>query len=214
MIWMPQLNALLAGLLIVLNWEVLMTLKGGEVLQRDLDRLEYWAMIHGMKFNKDSAPGTEEQGPSRNIRYKYKLGEESLENSCAERDLGVGSSSVWVGRVCPNQEGKLCSGVQQTQHHQPHLEHCEQFWGPQFKEDVKVLDCIQKRATNLVEGMEGMSCEEWRRTLGLSSSEKKRLNFDLVALCGCLRRGHGEGGADLFSLESSDRTHGNGSKMQ
>ncbi|KAK4829900.1 hypothetical protein QYF61_007292 [Mycteria americana] len=57
------------------------------------------------------------------------------------------------------------------------------------------------------------SYEEQLRTLGLSSLEKRRLRGDCIALYSFLRRGSGEGGTDLFSLASSDKMHGNGSKL-
>ncbi|KAK4810815.1 hypothetical protein QYF61_008787 [Mycteria americana] len=40
-----------------------------------------------------------------------------------------------------------------------------------------------------------------------------RLKGNLIALYSFLRRGSGEGGADLFSLVSCDRIHGNGSNL-
>ena len=50
------------------------------------------------------------------------------------------------------------------------------------------------------------------RTLGLSSLER-RLRSDLIACYRFLKRERGEGGADLLFLVSSDRTHGNSSKL-
>jgi len=78
---------------------------------------------------------------------------------------------------------------------------------------VKVLECVQRRATPPVAGLDGMSCEEWLGTPVLSGLERRRLRGDLIAPHSSLRRGSGEGGAELFSLGSRDRMCGTGSKL-
>ena len=56
-----------------------------------------------------------------------------------------------------------------------HLEYCIQMWSPQYRRDMDMLECIQQRATKMIQGMKHLFYEDRLRGLGLFSLEKRRL---------------------------------------
>ena len=83
-------------------------------------------------------------------------------------------------------------------------------WGmkvlsPQYRRDVGLSECIQRRATKMIQGMEYLPYEDRMGKLGLFRLEKRRLWGDLRAACQYLKGSYKKEGDRLLSRVCCDK---------
>jgi len=204
------------------------TLEGRDDFKRDLDRLERWACMNLVKFNKAKCKVLHVgQG---NPKHKFRLGREWLESSAEEKDLGVlVDEKLNMSRQCAlaaQKANRILGCIKRSVASRsrevilplysalmrPHLQYCIQLWSPQHKKDM--LEQVQRRATKMIRGLEYLSYENRLRELGLFSLEKRRLRGDLLAAFQHLKGAYRKDGEGLFTRVCRDRTRGNGCKLK
>ena len=92
----------------------------------------------------------------------------------------------------------------------PHLGYTVKFWFPHYRMDIILLELVQRRITNMIEGIRNISYERRLKLLKLHSLERRRVRGDLIEVFKWVK---GEVGK-VLTISSQDRTRNSGFKLE
>ena len=165
-------------------------------LQMDIDRLSEWSKLWQLPFNVDKCKIL--HIGRNNEQHSYTMEGKKLEKVKEEKDLGVliddelkfhkqtalavKKGNAVLGLIKKSFIHLDCESLPTLYNSlvRPHLEYGNVIWGPFYKEDIKALERVQKRATKLIPKLRDMAYEDRLRELKLPSLMHRRRRGDMI----------------------------------
>ena len=165
-------------------------------LQDDLDRLTEWSMEWQLPFNVDKCKSL--HIGRNNRKHIYEMDGKKLEQVKDEKDLGVlidNELKFHKQTATAIKRANSVLGIIKKSFTlldvstlpllykslvRPHLEYANVIWGPYYKEDIKAIERVQRRATKLVSQYKDMPYEDRLRALNIPSLAHRRHRGDMI----------------------------------
>ncbi|XP_071854518.1 uncharacterized protein [Apostichopus japonicus] len=165
-------------------------------LQQDLIKLMIWTKKWQMKFNVDKCSVM--HFGHANPKFKYKMGDQELQETEEEKDLGVYvNSSMKFSRQCAESVKKANRMIGIIKRNftnfdrkvvlnlykalvRPHLDYYVPVWKPYLRKDIQLLEGVQRRMTKIIHGMRNKTYEERLKELRLMTIEQRHLRQDMI----------------------------------
>ena len=201
-----------------------------EIIQKDLNHIIEWSEKWQMSFNVDKCKVM--HIGSQNSNHTYIMNGRPLQAMQEEKDLGVTISSdlkhanhckkaynkanIMLGFIARNFECKTPDVMLSLYNSmvRPHLEYAVQFWSPNYRKDIDLLERIQRRATKMIPTLRAQPYEERLKRLNLFTLEKRRLRGDMIQVFKYLKKFNNVDYSKFFELQTNSRTRNNGLPIQ
>ena len=164
--------------------------------QRDIDRLVAWGEKWQMEFNIDKCK--QMHIGRHNLEFGYEMDGRWLSAVDHEKDLGVFvHNTMKPSYQCieaRNKANKILSFISKSIDYKskevikkcyislvrPLLEYCVQFWSPYLKQDIILLEKIQKRATKMIPQLSHLTYAERLKELDMFTLRSRRIRGDII----------------------------------
>ena len=173
------------------------TTEGINEFQEGINRLELWSRTWQMQFNTSKCK-VMHLGRGGNPGHVYRMGDSLLENTPAEKDIGViVQDTLKPSLHCAKAAAKANSVLGQISravlyrdsntfvrlyivYVRPVLEYCIQAVGPYSEADKLCLEKVQMRAVRMVSNLKRGTYEEKLKSLNLTTLEERRWRGDMI----------------------------------
>ena len=190
------------------------------VLQNTLNKLCKWAEDWGMCFNEKKC--TVLHVGKNNNKFDYFMNGVQLSESKQEKDLGIiVSNDLKYSSQCKEAVRRANFNLYQISkafhyrdkttflnlyksHVRCHLEYAVPAWSPYLQGDIDLLENVQKRAINMISGLDGKNYEERLKELKLPSLQERRIRYDMIQVYKTL---HGANSSKILQTVNTKSAH-------